>query len=230
VRDPAAPILVAYNWSPGGRAALAWALGEGAYRHQPVRVIHVIEPDSPLAPELADMGGQLGGVMAEATNLGRVNVCTSSAVLEGSLSDHLIRESRAADLVVFGSGAAHRYNDPAWAYVWAQVSCPVAIVRGRARVPDRRPVLVAVAERSPARRRTQDEAAHEAELRDVGLFAVLPGPPAVTESRGRRSQLVVADLPRQIAEHASDDESTLRWVLDQMTQCPVLLVPDFEVV
>jgi hypothetical protein len=226
---PTTPILVAYTWSPGGRSALAWALREGAYRHHPVRVIHVIEIDSPIATNAADARGRLGCVMAEATNLGRVNVSTSSAILEGSLSDHLIRESRAADLLVFGPGAAHRYNDPAWTPIWAGVRCPVAIVRGPARVPDRRPVLVAVTDNSPVPRRTNDEAVTEAHLRDVGLFAVLPGPPAGGQSRACRSQLVVADLPRQPAGRAGDGDNTLRWVLDQMTQCPVLLVPELDV-
>jgi nucleotide-binding universal stress UspA family protein len=115
MREPVAPILVAYNWSPGGRAALAWALREGAYRRHPVRVIHVVEPGSQIAPDVVDARGQLSRVMAEATNLGRVNVNTSSDVVAGSLADHVIRESRSADLLVLGAGAARRYNDPVWA-------------------------------------------------------------------------------------------------------------------
>ena len=228
MREPAAPILVAYNWSPGGRMALAWALREGAYRRRPVRVIHVLELDNPIAPNPADARGQLGSVLAEATNLGRVNVSASSDVLEGTLADHLIRESRTADLLVVGPGAARRYDDPAWAQIWASVRCPVAIARGRTRVPDRRPVLVAVAEQSQVCARTNDEAAHEADLRDVGLFAVLAGPLDVTEPRVCRAQLVVADLPRQLTGKTVDCDGTLRWVLDQTTQCPALLVPALD--
>jgi nucleotide-binding universal stress UspA family protein len=229
MREPTAPIVVAYNWSSGARMALAWALREGAYRRRPVRVLFVVEPGNPLAPDPTEARRQLALVLAEATNLGRVNVNTSGDVLEGSLADHLMRESRTADLLVVGAGAAGRYKDAAWVQIWTRIVCPVAIVRGRARVPDRRPVLLAVAEHSQAGTRTNNEATHEADLRDVGLFAVLPGPPEVAESRVCRTQLVVADLPRQLAGQTVDCDSTLRWVLDQTTQCPVLLVPALDV-
>jgi hypothetical protein len=202
MRGPIAPILVAYTWSSGGRMALAWALREGGYRHQPVRVIHVVEHDSPTALNPTDARRRLASVMAQATNLGRVNVRTSADVLEGSLAD--------------------RFDDPAWSQIWARVACPITIARGRMRVPDRRPVLVAVGERPRAFARTNDEAAHEADLRDVGLFALLSGSTDVSQPRMDHAQLVVADLPQE------PRDNTLQWVVDHTPECPLLLVPSLE--
>jgi nucleotide-binding universal stress UspA family protein len=222
MRGPIAPILVAYTWSSGGRMALAWALREGGYRHQPVRVIHVVEHDSPTALNPTDARRRLASVMAQATNLGRVNVRTSADVLEGSLADRLIGVSSWADLLVFGHGAARRFDDPAWSQIWARVACPITIARGRMRVPDRRPVLVAVGERPRAFARTNDEAAHEADLRDVGLFALLSGSTDVSQPRMDHAQLVVADLPQE------PRDNTLQWVVDHTPECPLLLVPSLE--
>jgi hypothetical protein len=198
--------------------ALAWALREGAYRRQPVRVIHVVEPDNPAAMNPIAARLRLASVMAQATNLGRVNVRTSADVLEGSLADRLIGESSRADLLVFGHGAARRFDDPAWAPIWARVVCPITIARGRMRVPDRRPVLVAVSQRPRALTRTGDEAVHEADLRDVGLFAL---PSGSTDSQPwlGHAQLVVADLPQEPYDRA------LQWVVDHTAECPLLLVP-----
>jgi nucleotide-binding universal stress UspA family protein len=223
-----APILVAYSWSPGGRAALAWALREGAYRHQPVRVIHVVEPDNPTATDPTNARGRLASVLAEATNLGRINVLTTGDVLQGTLADRLIGESRGADLLVLGAGAARRFEDPAWRQIWSRVMCPITIARGSVRVPDRRPVLVAVSDQSRALTRTTDEAAHEADLRDVGVFAVLAGAAEVAGGQIGGAQLVVTDLPRQLAGEAGPRDNALRWVLGQGPQCPVLLVPNLE--
>jgi len=228
MQGPIAPILVAYSWSPGGRAALAWALREGAYRHQPVRVIHVVEPENPTTMDLTIARRRLASVLAEATNLGRINVLTTGDVLQGTLADRLIGESRGADLLVLGAGAARRFEDPAWKQIWSRVMCPITIARGRVRVPDRRPVLVAVSDQSHALTRTNDEAVHEADLRDVGLFAVLAGTAEVAERRIGRAQLVVTDLPRQLAGDAVPPDTALRWVLGQAPQCPVLLVPSRE--
>jgi hypothetical protein len=225
---PVAPILVAYTWSPGGRAALAWALAEGAYRRRPVRVVHVIDPPPPV-PGSSDVRRRLAAIVAQATNFGRVNVSTSLDVLAGALADELVRASARADVLVLGPGAARRYEDPAWAPVWDEVACPIAIVRGPARVPDRRPVVVAVATGGRSGRpRANDEAAREAALRDVGLFAAradLAGPDrrtsvAIDPCPG---QLVVTELPRAGTAAAPDE---LRWVLDYAAHCPLLLVPD----
>jgi hypothetical protein len=228
---PVAPILVAYTWSPGGRAALAWALAEGAYRRRPVRVAHVVDP-GPSAAGLSDRAEarrRLAGVVAQATNYGRVNVSTSVEVLAGGLADQLVRAAARADVLVLGPGAALHYEDPGWAPVWDEVECPVAIVRGPARIPDRRPVVVAVAGggRDSGRPRANDEAAREAALRDVGLFAARANPAsdrrpsvAIDPCPG---QLVVTELPRSGTAAAPDE---LRWVLDYAAQCPLLLVPD----
>jgi hypothetical protein len=223
MRGPITPILVAFTWSPGSRRALAWAMREGAYRHRPVRLIHVVEPEH--ATAMAQARRRLASVLAEATNLGRVNIATSMAVLDGALADRLIEESSRADLLVFGPGAARRFDDPAWARIWARVACPITIVRGRMRVPDRRPVLVAVGRRPRAVTRTNDEALHEADLRDVGLFALMS---EVSRSRTGPAQLVVADLPQQPAEETVPSDSTLRWVLNQAPDCPLLLVPNLQ--
>jgi len=244
MNGPVAPILVAYTWSPGGRAGLAWALAEGAYRRRPVRVVHVIDPagsvaDGPARSDQAEVRRRLAAVVAQATNLGRVNVNTSVGVLAGALADQLVRESVRADVLVLGPGAALRYEDPVWARLWDEVACPVAIVRGSARVPDRRPVVVAVAGRGGSshgtgRPRANDEAAREAALRDVGLFAARADLARLDDPAGadRRpavvidpcpGQLVVTELPRAGTAAAPDE---LRWVLDYAAQCPLLLVPD----
>jgi nucleotide-binding universal stress UspA family protein len=209
------PILVAYSWSTDARMALAWALLEGAYRHQPVRVIHVVEPDNRVAMDPTIARRRLASVMAEATNLGRVNIRASADVVEGTLADCLIGESSAADLLVFGAGAARRFEDPAWAPIWARVACPITIARGRMRIPDRRPVLLAVG----GRPRAYDNAVHEADLRDVGLLAVMNGSTAAAQPLMGHAQLVVADMPP-----VSLDNS-LRWVMDHTSECPLLLVP-----
>jgi nucleotide-binding universal stress UspA family protein len=214
------PILVAYSWSPGGRMALAWALREAAFRHQPVRVIHVVEPDDRVHVDSTVARRRLASVMAEATNLGRVNIRASADVLEGTLADRLIGESSGADLLVLGAGAARRFEDPAWAPIWARVACPITIARGRMRIPDRRPVLVAVGERPHA----YDEAVHEADLRDVGLFALMGGSTGAAEPRMGHAQLVVADMPQVPLD------SSLRWVVDHTSECPLLLVPSLETV
>jgi hypothetical protein len=181
-------------------------------------VIHIVEPDKPEAMDPRLARRRLASVLAEATNLGRVNVRASADVLQGTLADRLIDESLGADLMVFGAGAARRFEDPAWAQIWSRVVCPITIARGRMRIPDRRPVLVAVGERH----RAYDEAVHEADLRDVGLFAILSGSTGAAEPWMGHAQLVVVDLPQ-----VPFDDSLQR-VVDQAPECPLLLVPSLE--
>lgn len=214
------PVVVAYDWTSGGRRALAWGLREGACRHRPVRVVHVIDPSDPAAPDRTTARRMLGRVIAEATDSGRANVSVVGEVLQGDLAEHLCRESRAAELLVVGPGAARRFTEPVWMRVWAEAACPVALVRGPTHVPDRRPVLVAVDGSTPTHTRTSDEAYHEALLHDVGLFAVTPEPGA-----GWHAQLVVTDLPREGDGEPRPRSEDLRRVLASTPECPLLLVP-----
>jgi hypothetical protein len=220
-----APVVVGFTWTSSGRSALAWALREAAYQHRPVRVVHAVDPDGPDCADVAVVRAALAALVAAATNLGRLNVNTSSHVVTGAVADALAQESRAAAMLVLGRGAARRLTDPVWTRALAQVGCPIAIVRGPARVPDRRPVLVAVDGRTPVRASTDEEALREAEFRGVARFAVTGPSAAADVDRGRLSdaQLVVAELRWDEGDGLN---RSLRWVVDDATMCPLLFVPE----
>lgn len=155
------PVLVGYDGSPGSRAALRWALDEGASTGDPVQLAYVFEWLA--APALA--GPAYGGWLDETARRDAESILEAAAndaarshpgvdvsgvVLEGPASLLLQERSRGASLLVLGSrghgGFAGLLVGSTSVTVAAHAHCPVVVVRGVAPGPEHPadPVLVGV--------------------------------------------------------------------------------------
>lgn len=150
-------IVVGFDGSPDGRAALQWAIREAASRRLALRVLYV-EPDlsgwdaaaasMSGAPTLATTLPHDGSAMlAEAIALGEAAGCSVSAEsLSGPTAAVLVEQSHGAALVVIGSrglGAmASSVLGSTVSHVAAHAFCPVIVVQSDG-APDG-PVVVGV--------------------------------------------------------------------------------------
>jgi nucleotide-binding universal stress UspA family protein len=193
-------IVVAYDGSPGGRAALAWALAEGARRRRPLRLVYVLDPERPVhAPWLRrgdriEAEFELTRVAVEANHWGRAGMDITSDVREGSPAEVLRALSGAAGIIVVGD-RGHSSARPlgSVAQELATHACgTVVIVRRPLRMPDRRPIVVGVDD-DPLHQDAVQAAYREAVLRRVGLVAVR----TALQIAARDAQLVVVRSARE---------------------------------
>lgn len=177
-------IIVAFDGSAGAQAAMQWALDEGERRRLPVCLAHVLDRESRL-PELVGAGNVAGvrpgaesimrRLAVDAYDWGRLGIEVTGEVLDGPVARALCRRSSAASMIVVGDRglggfAGLRVGSVSLA-VAAHAACPVVVVRGELRAPNRRPVAVGVDKAHEARLAVQ-YAFEEAAIRGVGLVAV----------------------------------------------------------
>ena len=150
-------IVVGFDGSPDARAALDWAIREGASRHLPLRILYV-EPDlsgwdaaaasMSGAPALATTLPHDGSpVLAEAIELAQAGGCAAESVsLTGPTAAILVEQSRAAAMVVIGSRGLGAVSSTVLgstvSHVASHAFCPVIVVQAGG-VPDG-PVVVGV--------------------------------------------------------------------------------------
>jgi nucleotide-binding universal stress UspA family protein len=138
-------IVVGFDGSPESRAAVRWALDEAALRRVPVRVVTAVEgtpPPSlwaipaarPATREELDLARERVEAAVRETTQGRADdVACEVAVIEGTQSAVLIRESADAALIVVGArglgGLAGMLLGSVSRAVVEHAVCPVTIVR-----------------------------------------------------------------------------------------------------
>jgi nucleotide-binding universal stress UspA family protein len=179
------PIVVGYDGSDGSRAAVHWALDEGARRHLPVRLIHVVEHRWRLPATLTTATVALGADLVDQTEsmLDKVaaeakaeapGVEVTRTVRAGSISGTLCEESGRADMVVLGSrgtgGFAGLPVGSVSVAVATHARCPVVVVRDGAQ-PSNLPIVVGVEDCVEARLAV-GFAFQEAAARAVPLVAI----------------------------------------------------------
>lgn len=131
------PVLVGYDGSVAGRAAVLVAAGEAASAHRPLQIVHVVEPG-----ELhLTMSGrrrverfEAEGLLVDAIDIGRLVLPERAIHAElalGGPAAVLLRLSRGADIVVVGRGGAGILGDPLGSVALALATgaaCPAVIV------------------------------------------------------------------------------------------------------
>ncbi len=187
-------IIVGYDGSQGAKAALRWALDEGATHRFAVHLVYVLERplrSVPVPPMLGEVhaAGQcehalstLDRAVTEATSATRVNVEITSAVLDGPPATVLCEQSEGSRMLVLGhrakGGLSGLFIGSVSQAVATHARCPVVVVRhGAPTQTNGRPVAVGVDESAQAQYAI-GFAIDEAATRGVGLVAVRAWTPA----------------------------------------------------
>ncbi|WP_407561916.1 universal stress protein [Streptomyces sp. 184] len=144
---PRGPVLLAVDGSPAGAAAVDFAFAEAARRNAGLVALHVWSawtrhtprPEHPAPPAEEGervLAGALAG--AEATY---PDVRVERTAVEGSVRELLIEASKDAGLLVTGARGRGGFTGLLLGSVsqalLQHARCPVAVVRGAERVPDR---------------------------------------------------------------------------------------------
>ncbi|MFI9438418.1 MULTISPECIES: universal stress protein [Streptosporangium] len=177
-------IVVGVDGSPGGLAAVSWAMREADMRGVKVRIVHVVPAwayelpdDAPHAHVGRWMRQSAASVLADALRQARDErrgAEVESELLRGDPRLSLIRASKDADLLVVGSHGLGGFGGLLLGSVAlgvsGQATCPVAVIR-RMRTQPRNEVVVGV-DGSPGGAAAIEFAFTEADLRGADLRAV----------------------------------------------------------
>ncbi|MGN9906591.1 universal stress protein [Phytohabitans sp. LJ34] len=144
--DAAPPIVVGFDESDGARAALRWAMDEGARGGAPVDLVYafdwpVMDGAASLAPAVwpdygaRDEAGKAVTAAVAQTHERHPDVAVTGAVVAGAATAVLVERSHRARLVVLGGrgagGFAGQLVGSTSVSVSAHARCPVVVVRGR---------------------------------------------------------------------------------------------------
>ncbi len=150
-------IVVGFDGSPDARAALEWALREGASRHLRLRIIYVEADVAGWDATAATMAGAPvftatlppdgSPTLAEALDLAeRAGVPATARSVPGPTAATLVDESRTAEMVVIGSRGLGSVSSAVLgstvSHVASHAHCPVVVIQSGG-VPDG-PVVVGV--------------------------------------------------------------------------------------
>jgi nucleotide-binding universal stress UspA family protein len=137
-------IVVGYDGSTHGHAALRWAVDEARLRHARLRVVHawqlVYVEGYPYTGPLADPDGagtsakqMVADAVADATAGAEADIEVEQVVLCGTPASALLEHSKDADLLVVGSRGHGGFAGLLLGSVSNQVThhatCPVVVVR-----------------------------------------------------------------------------------------------------
>jgi nucleotide-binding universal stress UspA family protein len=170
-------IVVGVDGSAPSRRAARWAAGEALRSDIPLRLVHALAPDSPVA--VARFEARAGKDLLRRIAATDVSAVTADAVaVEGVLTRGLAarvlaQESRHASLLVVagrGRGLATLLGSTP-VQVTAHAACPVAVVRDASVVDTGAPVLVGV-DASGTAEPALEFAFARAAARKVGLVAL----------------------------------------------------------
>lgn len=185
------PIVVGFDGSAGAREALHWSLAAARYTHLPVELDcafewHVFaEPVAAIAPVRPEClarrqaRAMLDTALAEAAR-GYPDVPLAGVMIDGRAVSVLVARSRRARLLVLGcrghGGFTGLWLGSTALMVAAEAHCPVVVVRGEARPPERPGhVLAGVDGSAPSRVALafafEQAAARGADLRVVRVFS-----------------------------------------------------------
>ncbi|GGM68284.1 universal stress protein [Dactylosporangium sucinum] len=214
------PVVVGVDGTAHSLVAMRWAAAEAARRRVPLRVVlayHWRAPWSAFAPgtELAHTAQELADIQADA--FGREAAAAApgadvhATATLGRPAETLLAAAASAGLLVVGTRGRRTTTGTVLGSVSQQVAthatCPVAVVRGRAK-PDG-PVLVGFDGSEPARL-ALELAFLEAAVRGCGVSAVRTvdtsvGPPAI----GAPPLLFdAAEVRRALFEEAAEEVAT----------------------
>ncbi|HEX6873910.1 MAG TPA: universal stress protein [Micromonosporaceae bacterium] len=216
------PIIAGYEGSPPAQAALRWALDEGVRRGLPVRILHVVDPESRLVRGSAGWRESMHGaadravrrVAAEAEDWGRLGIAVTGAAVDGPVAGALCAQSGRASLLVLGNRGLGGFPGQRIGSVSLAVAthalCPVVIIREGMCISSARPIGVGVDDGEQARL-ALGFAFDEAAVRGVDLVAVrgwhppgdvLAHPPGQTGPATHQADAVPADQAFDEARHA----------------------------
>ncbi len=179
--DCAHPVVVGIDGSSAAINAARWAIDEAISRAVPLRLIHVISPDSGSKPPGRD--DRLAAQYAEAAlNSACAAVQSDSRPIDvhtvvhrGDISSTLTEESRRAAMICVGSvgigRVASRLLGSAAVGLAQHAHCPVAIIRADGESSQRKRI-VAVMDRHPDSDEVLHHALDEARLRKASLLAL----------------------------------------------------------
>jgi nucleotide-binding universal stress UspA family protein len=216
-------IVVAVDGSVASNAAVSWAAHEGAIRHIPLTLVHMVKPSPPVLPEMSLSAGAMPSnqdegrrVLEEAVKIaedaskasGKIDI--SKKLTASPPVPTLAEMSEHAEMIVVGCtgrGALARvFLGSVSSGVVRSAKCPVAVVRGEASSlthPEQAPVLVGV-DCSPASELALAIAFEEASLRGVELTALHASCFEVLEFPGPGWESVQSDAERNLADYLAD--------------------------
>lgn len=181
-----APVVIGYDGSPAGRAALHWATAEAVRQHVPLRIVEVFElvvemhPSAGTVVPLAVLrtNREQGlAALAESIRLQYPHLEVVPVLLEGTPAAALLEETGQARMVVLGSRGLGGWTGLLVGSVAVQVSthaqCPVVVVppdvRPRAHG---KPAIVVGVDGSKTSAKAIDFAFDQAEARGAKVVAV----------------------------------------------------------